>query len=249
MLEKFTIGQLANLFNINIQTLYYYDKAELLVPYYRSPGTGLRCYSFKQVQQLSSILYLKKCGFSLNEIKEIQRNLTPQTAKEKLIQKSEEIMKQWKEIVRLDKAIHSKLAYVDEERMKIEKENAKVLYRKKRYFIKTGVEEIAYCTEYLYYHPVVVCYFPNGKVFGALLEKDDDIEIENMTVNTIPNGDYLIAYHKGPYSTIYERQEKIIQENPDLQFTGDIYTFDIIDQMNCSNQEEFLTKMEFQIKK
>jgi DNA-binding transcriptional MerR regulator len=249
MQEKYTIGQIADLFNINIQTLYYYDKIELLVPFYRNPVTNIRYYSFKQVQQLSSILYLKKCGFPLKEIKEIQCDLTPVIAKDKLLKKSEEIHKQWDEIMRLYQAIHSKLQYVDDERLKIPKEENKIIYRKKRYFAETGTQEIAYGTEYLYYFPVLVCYFQGCKVFGALIEKNEDLEIENKSVKIIPNGDYLIAYHKGPYSTIFEQQEKVMKEHPELKFTGNIYTFDIVDQMNCSEEEEFLTKMEFQLER
>ncbi len=247
MLEKLTIGQLANIFNINIQTLYYYDKIGLLVPSYRNTITGIRTYSFKQVQQLSTILYLKKCGFSLDEIKALEKNLTPQKAREKLIEKSNEIMKQWKEIVELDNALHKKLKYVDNELTLRKKEESKILYRKKRYFLKIGVEESAYGTQFLYYHPCVVCYFPSGKVFGAIIEKGEDLGDEKGPIITIPNGNYLIEYHKGPYTTIYEHLEKVIKSNTNLKFTGNVYTFDIVDVMNCANIEDFITKMEFQL--
>lgn len=249
MLEKLTIGQLANIFNINIQTLYYYDKIGLLVPSFRNNITGIRTYSFKQVQQLSTILYLKKCGFSLDEIKELERKLTPQKAKEKLTEKSNEIMFQWKEIVELDKALHKKIKYVDDELALRAEEEEKILYRKKRYFLKIGVEESAYGTQFLYYHPCVVCYFPEEKVFGAIIDEGENLGNEKGPIMTIPKGKYLIEYHKGPYTTIYAHQEKIMKANPNLKFTGNVYTFDIIDVMNCANIEDFITKMEFQLEK
>ena len=149
MLEKLSIGQLAEIFKINIQTLYYYDKIGLLIPSFRNTLTGVRCYSFKQVQQLSTILYLKKCGFSLDEIKEIESSLTPETTRNKLIEKSDTIMNEWKEIIKLDTALRKKLGYIDNELEKIAKEDRKILYRKKRYYLQIGIEETAYGTEEL----------------------------------------------------------------------------------------------------
>lgn len=130
----------------------------------------------------------------------------------------------------------------------IPKEEHKILYRKKRYYLIIGGEEAAYGTEDLYYYPLVVCYFSNEKVFGALIEKNDNIGKGNGEIITIPNGKYLVEYHKGPYTTIYEHQQEIIKTNTELKFSGDIYTFDIVDQLNCSKTQDFITKMEFQLK-
>ncbi|MFA7107981.1 MAG: MerR family transcriptional regulator [Sphaerochaetaceae bacterium] len=248
MKEKFTIGQLADLFNINVQTLYYYDKVGLLVPYSRNSMTGLRIYSLNQVHQLSSILYLKRCGFNLKTIKEMNKILTPQIVKEKLTEKNEEIKKQWEEIMRINTASKKKLKYIDDERNNQEIENNKIVYRKRRYFLKTGSEEIAYRTEYLDYYPVVVAYFGVEKVFGALLEKDNEIESDINKLSIIPNGNYFVSYHLGSYPSINDHKKRIMKENPDLEFSEDMYTFDIIDQMNSSDPKEYLTKLELQIK-
>ncbi len=248
MLERLSIGQLAAIFRINIQTLYYYDKIGLLVPSFRDSTTGIRNYSFKQVQKLSTILYLKKCGFTLDEIKEIESTLTPETTRERFSEKSENIMRQWIEIVKLDTALHKKLNYVKDEIEKISDEEGKILYRKKRYYLKIGLEETAYGTEDLYYYPCVVKYDSQGKVFGALIDKKDTNIADHGPVIKIPNGQYLIEYHKGPYSTVAEHKERIMNEHPELEFTGDMYSFDIVDQMNCANTEDFITRMEFQIR-
>lgn len=247
MLETLTIGQMAAVFRINIQTLYHYDRKGLLVPSFRDPATGRRKYSFKQVQQLSTILYLKRCGFSLEEIKEIESDLTPQKARDRFFKKSEDIMRQWREIIRWDEALHKKLGYIDHELGLRLKEEGRILYRKKRYYLEIGMEETAYGTEDLYYHPLVVSYYPTGKVFGALLEKKDSAGAADGPIVTIPNGTYLIAYHTGSYTTIPAHQEEIMGAHPELKFTGDVYTFDIVDQMNCSTMEDFITKMEFEI--
>jgi len=60
-------------------------------------------------------------------------------------------MIQWKEIVELDKALHKKIKYVDDELALRAIEEEKILYREQRYFLKIGVEESAYGTQFLYY--------------------------------------------------------------------------------------------------
>lgn len=248
MLEKFTIGQLASMFKINIQTLYFYDKKGLLVPASRNAMTGIREYSFNQVQRLSTILYLKKCGFSLEEIKETLSDLTPENTKEKILKKSDEIMNQWRKIVELDEALRNKLKYTEEELNLIDKVNNTIVYRKKRYFLELGGEEAAYGAETLYYNPIVVLYSKDEKIFGALIKKDDNSIGENEIKHTIKNGNYYISYHRGFYDGIPKYIENIINSNPKLQFSGRVYAFDLVEHMNSSNTEEYITKLEFELK-
>ena len=47
MKELFTIGEMAELFQINIRTLRYYDDIGLLRPETVNPETGYRYYSTK----------------------------------------------------------------------------------------------------------------------------------------------------------------------------------------------------------
>ncbi len=248
MLEKFTIGQLASMFNINIQTLYFYDKKGLLVPSNRNSMTGVREYSFNQVQRLSTILYLKKCGFSLEEINDTLSNLTPENTKERILKKSEEIMQQWSKIVKLDEALRKKLKYTEEQLSLIPKLNNTVVYRKKRHFLELGGEEAAYGTETLYYNPIVVLYSKNEKMFGALIEKNDNSFGDKEIKHTIKNGNYFISYHRGLYDGIPKYIENIIKSNPHLKFSGSVYAFDLVEHMNCSNTEDYITKLEFQLK-
>lgn len=249
MLERFTIGQLASLFNINIQTLYFYDKKGILVPSSRNAITGVREYSFQQVQQLSTILYLKKCGFSLDEINETLKDLTPENTREKILEKSDVMMNQWREIVKLDDALRKKLKYTDEELNLIPKLKNTVVYRKKRYFLELGGEEAAYGTETLYYNPIVVLYSNEGKMFGALVDKNDSSIGKEEIRHTIKNGNFLITYHRGLYTGIPKFIEKVINDYPELEFSGNVYAFDLVEHMNCSNTEDYITKLELELKK
>lgn len=69
-LELLSIGKMAMLNETTVQTLRFYDKINLLKPYYTDPKTNYRYYSIKQSARLDLIKYLKYMGFSLNEIKD-----------------------------------------------------------------------------------------------------------------------------------------------------------------------------------
>ena len=64
------IGKVANLYGITVQTLRHYDKIGLFRPEVINPETGYRYYSLEQLRQLEYILFLRRLGFSLQEIEE-----------------------------------------------------------------------------------------------------------------------------------------------------------------------------------
>lgn len=63
------IGEFANIFNISIKTVRFYEEKELFKPFYIDKYSGYRYYNEKNIDEMSRILYLKKLGFSLEEIK------------------------------------------------------------------------------------------------------------------------------------------------------------------------------------
>jgi DNA-binding transcriptional MerR regulator len=248
MKKEYNSSQLASLFGINIQTLYYYDRIKLFSPTSRDKFTNIRKYSFEQIYQLSTILYLKKLGLPLDEIKISLRSLTPETAKKRLTEKSKELRQNWDEIIRIDNAIHRKLEYVEKEKKGQIKDSHKVIYRKKRYYFNMGDETLLYSADSFYFYPTVAIYAPDGKSFGALLENDERDGIDSKNISKIPCGKYLIVYHVGPYEKIPDYRLKIYKERSDLSFSDTMYNFNIYDQFNVSNPNEYLTRMEFKLK-
>lgn len=63
------IGEFANIFNISIKTVRFYEEKELFKPFYIDKYSGYRYYNEKNIDEMSRILYLKELGFSLEEIK------------------------------------------------------------------------------------------------------------------------------------------------------------------------------------
>ena len=71
MEDYFSIGELSRYQNISKQTLIFYDKLGLFQPAYVDPNNGYRYYTARQLDELDTILILKKSGLSLQRIKEL----------------------------------------------------------------------------------------------------------------------------------------------------------------------------------
>lgn len=66
----YTVKQLASLSGVSSRTLRFYDKIDLLSPAYYAEN-GYRYYRQQQLLQLQQILFFKKLGYKLKDIKVI----------------------------------------------------------------------------------------------------------------------------------------------------------------------------------
>jgi MerR family mercuric resistance operon transcriptional regulator/MerR family gold-responsive transcriptional activator of gol and ges genes len=65
-----TIGQLARIVGVNVQTVRYYERLNLLAPSARRPS-GYRLYSHEEERRLRFIKNAQALGFTLREIAEL----------------------------------------------------------------------------------------------------------------------------------------------------------------------------------
>lgn len=90
--EKFfSIGDLAKLSGTTIRTIQYYDKIDLLVAK-RDENSNLRYYTPSDLLTLQQILFYKKLGFSLREIKGYLVDANDLTEIKKLLKNQSEIL-------------------------------------------------------------------------------------------------------------------------------------------------------------
>lgn len=68
---KFKIGEFSKLNYVTVKTLRHYEEIGLLIPQEIDQWTGYRYYDVGQLKQMSQIIYLKKLGFTLEQIKEL----------------------------------------------------------------------------------------------------------------------------------------------------------------------------------
>lgn len=64
-----SIGELAKLRDINVQSLRYYEKLGILIPAYINPDTGYRYYSLEQIMILDTIILCIDLGIPLKDLK------------------------------------------------------------------------------------------------------------------------------------------------------------------------------------
>jgi len=72
MATEYTVGRLAKAVGINIQTVRYYERLNLLAPAARKPS-GYRLYGPEQLARLRFIKNAQTLGFTLREIAELLR--------------------------------------------------------------------------------------------------------------------------------------------------------------------------------
>ncbi|WP_050642013.1 MULTISPECIES: MerR family transcriptional regulator [Clostridia] len=71
--KLYRIGMFASMNHVTVKTLRYYDEQGLLKPVSVDTATGYRYYTAGQLPVIHQILVLRNMGFSLEEIKGIQR--------------------------------------------------------------------------------------------------------------------------------------------------------------------------------
>ena len=68
---KLKIGEFSKLNQVTVKTLRHYERIGLIVPCEVDEWTGYRYYDVGQLKKMTNIIYLKRLGFALSEIKDI----------------------------------------------------------------------------------------------------------------------------------------------------------------------------------
>ena len=162
------IGEFAKLFNVTIKTIRFYEEKELLQPCYIDKYSGYRYYNEENIKQMNEILYLKKLGFSLEEIKKYDEKLV----KNKIEEYQEKII-QYTSNINILKDIDN-TSPKGEEVKKTKKKFKFNGYYKKDYIIIGFWKTIALLKK-------------NQRFKYRNLEIKQDFEIERLTINPAEN--------------------------------------------------------------
>ena len=112
MKDYFTIGELSDLFNINTQTLRYYDSIGLFTPVKRDEQTGYRYYQFNQLYQLASIRYLRKLDYSIGDIDSFMKTRKVESVLDRFKEQSRILHEKWDELIQIDNILQRKIAFI-----------------------------------------------------------------------------------------------------------------------------------------
>ncbi|HZH60711.1 MAG TPA: MerR family transcriptional regulator [Metabacillus sp.] len=270
MKNLFTIGEMAKLHNMTMKTLRYYDQIGLLEPIQIDVSNGYRYYSTEQFEQLNTIQYLKKLGFSLKEIKghldhrdingflellEKQKKLTEQKIKElervnRRFQHRINDIKLAQEIIELEVV---KIVEINER--KIVRLVEKIHSEPEMEVSLRQLENLANLNSSIFIGGVGLTVdvndlknekFDKYNSIFILTEEDD---IEGKLVTTFQKGTYASIYYRGDHNNSFQYYKILldyIQRN-DLQIIGDAIERTIIDHYISKNKEDYLTEIQIQV--
>lgn len=254
--KHWKIGQIAKLFGLNVQTLHYYDEIGLFSPHLRDPQTGYRYYSQTQIYRLANIVYLRKQGYSIEEIKDYIQNLTFKGRAANLQTQAESLEEEARRLQSISNTIKGKMNFIDNSDHKDKLDLIEVAEVEERHYIEIGPEKDLYVSEIFYFFPTIAIYRPEAKIFGAFLVNGahtlEEISLIADTKSlrpfhrTFPAAKILRAFHNGRYEVIGERVVEMLdfaQEN-DLDVANYSVHYNIVDQFVESDPNRYITEIQ-----
>ena len=115
MKEFLSIGELAKIFDMDVQLLRHYDAKGLLVPQVRNSENSRRFYHFDQVYPLATIRYLRRLGYPLAQIRDFLHNNALRDNLEMLSEQAEKLRRQCDELNATIQIIQQKVEFIDRE--------------------------------------------------------------------------------------------------------------------------------------
>ena len=251
MKSHLSIGELGSIFKINVQTLRYYDSIGLLKPESRDASSKYRKYRFDQVYALATIRYLRRLDYSLENITSYIESRDINYTLQQLKNHADDIERKHKEFKRMENAIRCKIAFVESELKNNDFNSTCIRHFDQRYYSPLGPEDMIFQEDSFYLNPTIVFYTGENKTFCSYLyDYDDAAELYNEThnnVQSIRDGDFLCAYHKGRYEDIQESISKMRNSHKELKLNDTVIAINIIDQFVEKDRAKFLTLIQIRI--
>lgn len=113
MYNKLSIGEMAKLRGVTVDTLRHYDRIGLLKPYLIDPSTGYRYYSISQYEVLGTIKELRRIGFSLEEIKQFLTNRNVKKSIQSLKTSMVQIQEKIKELQDIHDILKNRIDHIE----------------------------------------------------------------------------------------------------------------------------------------
>ncbi len=268
----FSIGELAKFQNISKQTLIFYDKIDLFKPSYVDPENGYRYYTSGQLDYLDTILIMKKIGFSLKEIKNHMKNYTTENSLAFLNRQLTVINDKIQELSLIKSRVQHRC---DEIKKACESassipelcqiEDSYILYHNVK--PPFDMREISLATKKCYAQSsscnlpvffqcgvsVPLAHINSGdytKASLAFLTTENTSLVSN--IRKLPAGLTVSLCHFGNYYSSIADSYRILLafcDEQHLEIISDSYEFCINDYITSKNEEEFITKIMFYVKK
>ena len=267
------IGEFSRISKVSIKTLRFYDEAGLLHPARVDDFTGYRYYTFSQLASLHRILALKEMGFPLEQIgRLLGDDLSAEQLRGMLKARRNEIQ------ARLEDELE-RLARVEARLRLLEKENqmsqVEVVIKTVEPLTIASVRDTipTYSQQGALWHDLegylaMQRVRPSGPCFTMYhdeeyKERDVDAEVcepvapglgesKRVRVRILPGTQMASAVHRGPYQTLGEAIETIVQwiESNGYRITGPEREIYLVPGRNGSQTDpNTVTEVQFPVEK
>lgn len=263
--------EVAHLHNISKKALIYYDKIGLFKPQYVDETNNYRYYDRKEFPILKQIIYLKKIGFSLDEIKDLLQNRTHETIINALNNRHEQLNKELEALTQQKKSIDYLVKFYNQTKHIGENDLyrpfIKIIPDRKVFYYRCEKEG---CREevMLAYRRVLrhldslnsfshqeygTVYFKEGiqegfsHHVGSFISLPSDFNIDNQLV--LEGGKYISMYKKGGYYD--EEGIKMLIEwinNNGYETIGDFYEFCLVDYTFTKNEDDMIEELQVRVR-
>lgn len=270
-----TIGEVAKLSNISIQTLRFYDRIDLFKPIKIDPKNQYRYYQNTQLYYLDIIKSLKYLGLSLEEVKSVL-TLSPEELVNYLADQENRIEEEFRRLIETKEVLKRKKEQiqsfvVESDRMhvcvkkipaqkivKIKTSNISVndIPNREYGLISKVLEDMGSVFDTLYggafalrkYESLEDIHYDYLFTY-AVTDKEIEINLEDVEIGTIPAGQYLsitFASVENAYGTCYQKLMDYIDQ---YQILIEPIVYDVWMPINftASNEDEFLVELKIRI--
>ncbi|MCD7867199.1 MAG: MerR family transcriptional regulator [Clostridiales bacterium] len=178
-----SIGEVAKIRNIDVQSLRYYEKLGILIPAYTNPQTGYRYYSMEQIMILDTIILCIDLGIPLKRLKEYVDS-SGQLEFERLLKDGKEIAEEKiKKIHAGLDSIDRTLRHINEQKAFQGRKGHYTRYIYERYIVSIPCEEQM-----------------NAKIYEKNLSRIFDLAREKGLHASFPHG-IISTYEDGKYQS------------------------------------------------
>lgn len=248
MKKEYSVGELADLFGINAQTLRYYEKINLFKPITRISGNDYRSYSVDQIYEFAAIRFYKNCGYTL---KQIGQNLKSREANDSigfLKERHQLIKEKLNSLHKMEEAIRYRLEFIQEEEPNWSDLSIRRKTISKRGFTPIGTEANIYKSNTYYLYPTIVIYQDGIREFGAQVKISD---LSDPKVRELEGGDFLCCFHVGKYANIEVTQSKLLNYalSCGLKTVNNFVSVNHIDPLLEKDRNKFITDVQLRILK
>lgn len=255
------ISEMAKLGNVSRQTLIYYDKIGVFTPQEVDFETGYRYYTLEQAMELGVILSLKELGMSLKQIKEYvtdkstaERIQLLEEKQRQLLKKIEQLQVHYHLLQRTLGTFKESFAIEDhgvgvKELPELFVVTEDVLSPFDEFQLETAINRLYQGTrtqKNIKNYNLIVQLELTATGSNKFLFKAAAIETTGAAEQSIPAGTFAYIYHKGPFSTISESQDRLlafIEDNGYTPLNNLCYERVLLEGLVVTSQEDYLTEI------